>query len=318
MTNWHNPSLVLAEFGPSPSSQGNSNNLDSLTVALEKLIHVLSGIWEFVQTLQYEYSILTGRRKATWTSPALGRWSTLLLIIIEFLELDSSYSLNCQAVVTTTFTFGTLSLLSTSTLVTLRAFALWEQNRVVIAIGSALWLVNASSYLYSIITFRGHQVDAFCLFVHTSHASILVLSTFITDFVLLVLMLAGVMRWYSIRGRSGVLQLLYSQASSHPPANSYAGLIWVALFTLSGLPSVVFIVLNLNDAMNMMFVAPEIMTMTICGSRMYLGLIKATERSIPPVGTAGSKQQPATSNSETRVQFPGPQQRSYLTEGAAL
>jgi len=182
MTNWHDPSLMLAEFA-----------------ALVKLIHVLSGmyIWEFIQGLEYEYSIITGRRKFTWTAPIYlaGRWSTLLLIIIEFLQLDTSFAINCQAMITTSFTFGTLSLISTSTLVTLRAFALWEQNKVVIAIGSTLWLANASSYLYSIVTFRGHQVDAFCLFVHTSHASILILSTFITDFVLLAFMLSGVLRW---------------------------------------------------------------------------------------------------------------------------
>jgi len=57
------------------------------------------------------------------------------------------------------------------------------------------------------------------------------------------------------------------------------------------------------------------MTMTICGSRMYLGLVKSTELSTPPPGPAGGKEQPpATSGSEPRVQLPVPQ-RSYLTEG---
>jgi len=100
------------------------------------------------------------------------------------------------------------------------------------------------------------------------------------------------------------LQLLYTQ-----------GLIWVVLFTLSGLPSVAFIVLDLNDAMNMMFVAPQIMTMTICASRMYLGLVEGTEPSITSTGLAGSKQQPAARGSEMQVRFPTPQQRTYLTEG---
>ncbi|KAH9969864.1 hypothetical protein BC827DRAFT_41630 [Russula dissimulans] len=153
MTNWHNPSLILSE-----------------TAALVKLVHVVGGlyIWEFVWSLGYEYSLMTGRHKFVWSSlPYIAaRWSALFVVIIELVALDKLLNINCQAVTTSEFAFGTLSLLSASTLVILRTFALWERNKVVIAMGSTLWLANATAYIYSVSTFRGHWIDGVCVFIH--------------------------------------------------------------------------------------------------------------------------------------------------------
>jgi len=164
-------------------------------------------------------------------------------------------------VTTLNVTFGTLSLLSASTLVILRTFALWERSRAVIVIGSTLWLANATSYIYSISTFRGHQINGVCALTRSSRTGIIGISAFITDFVLLVLMLGGVLRWPNSRRRGGIWWLLYTQ-----------GLVWVVVFTLAELPALIFIVLDLNDPMNLIFIAPEIVSMTICASRMHLGL----------------------------------------------
>ncbi|KAH9966896.1 hypothetical protein BC827DRAFT_707040 [Russula dissimulans] len=229
MTNWHSPSLVLKE-----------------TVALVKLVHVMGGlyIWEFVSSLGYEYSIMTGRRKFTWSSPfyVAARWFTLLFIIIEIVALDTSLNISCQAVITLNVTFATLSLLSASTLVILRTFALWERSRPVIVIGSTLWLANATSYIYSISTFPGHRINGVCVLTRSSRTSIIGLSAFITDFVLLALMLAGVLRWPNSRRRGGIWWLLYTQ-----------GLVWVVVFTLAELPALIFVLLDLNDPMNLIF-----------------------------------------------------------------
>jgi len=145
---------------------------------------------------------------------------------------------------------GTLSFLFASTLAILRAwaklvlssvhsssqcgivsFALWEQKKVIVAIGSTLWLANVTSYIYSLhlspyqkwsfwnrlpglSTSHGHQVGVFCEIVHGSRFSALLLSTFITDFSILVLMVAGVLRWHNIRGSGGIWHLLYTQVIS--------------------------------------------------------------------------------------------------------
>jgi len=312
MTNWNNSSRILAEPPPSPLSKESPVPFVQLTVILVKLIHVVSGIyvWEFVQSLDYEFSIMAGRRKFTRTSPLYigGRWCTLILIIIRLLISDMSRVMSCQAAVTVPFTLGTFSLLFASTLAILRAFALWEQKKAVIAIGSILWLANATSYVYTISTLRGHHVDGVCLMARSSRISVLIISTSITDISILLLMLAGVLRWRNIRERGGILHLMYTQ-----------GLIWIAVFTLAGLPSVVVIILDLdiNNPMSRMFLLPQVITATICASRMYLGLIDSitlnTSPSLITVGTVKNKEWP----SRTRVLFPPPH-RSHFTEGTYI
>ncbi|KAH9969918.1 hypothetical protein BC827DRAFT_1164003 [Russula dissimulans] len=102
MTKWHNPSVILAE-----------------TIAVVKLVYVVGGLymyaiiflisdesifnicttgWEFVWSIGYEYSIMTGRRKFTWSflTYVAGRWFTLLVVIIEFVSLETSLNINYQ------------------------------------------------------------------------------------------------------------------------------------------------------------------------------------------------------------------------------
>jgi hypothetical protein len=64
-------------------------------------------------------------------------------------------------------------------------------------------------------TFRGHQIDGACVFIHSSCSNIVILSTFIMDLVILLLMLSGVLRWRNSRRRGGMWWLLYMQASLH-------------------------------------------------------------------------------------------------------
>jgi len=254
MTNWHSPSLIFAE-----------------NVAFVKLVHAVGGvyIWEFVWSLGYEYSIMTGRRKFTWSFlPYIAaRWFALILTIVEFVALDTSLNMTCRAMMTSDFVLGSLTLLSASTLVILRAVALWEKSKVIIAMGCTLWLANATTYIYgiSISAFRGLQINGVCMFIRSSHASILVLSTFITDLILLALMLLGALRWRNSR-RGRVWWLLYRQ-----------GLAWVAIFTLAGLPGVIFVILDLNEPMYRMFIAPQCIFVTICASRMHLALSEALQ-----------------------------------------
>jgi len=259
MTNWNGPSVILAE-----------------SIALVKFVHVISGlyIWEFIWSLDYERSIMTGRRKFCRTSPIyIGcRWFTLLVVTLELLDLNTSHDIDCKVMVTIIFVFSFLMFLLASSLVILRIGVLWEHNKAVLTVVSTAWLANAAIYIYSTITGidRGHWAASVCALEHTSRAKLYVFSTFITDLVLLALMLAGVLRWCNIHGRSATWQLMYTQ-----------GLIWVAVFTLVEVPPVVFLTLNLNDPMNRLFLIPGVISMAICTSRMYLGLVNSMTSTLP-------------------------------------
>ncbi|KAI0302735.1 hypothetical protein BC826DRAFT_430856 [Russula brevipes] len=232
MTNWQDPALVFAEY-----------------IALLKFGYVLAGlyIWEIVLNLDYEFATITGKRKFTWTFLLyLGcRWCPLVIYVLQFVGSDPSREVNCQALVTSTFVFSALSLLFASALMVLRIYAIWEFNKIVVALASASW-------------------SPICLLCRRcGHIPISIFSTFITDLVLLTLMLIGILRWRNVRKAGGILSLMYTQ-----------GIAWPVVFTLAEVPPVVFIILNLNDPMNLMFPDLGVMIMSIGTARMYRGLVK--------------------------------------------
>jgi len=67
------------------------------------------------------------------------------------------------------------------------------------------------------------------MFNRGSHVNILVLSTFIIDFSILALMVAGVLRWRNIRGRGGIWWVLYTQASLHRLGDNDNLTLWLTI-----------------------------------------------------------------------------------------
>ncbi|KAI0256383.1 hypothetical protein BJV78DRAFT_1171688 [Lactifluus subvellereus] len=289
MTNWRDPVRVFADY-----------------VILVKLVHVLGGlyIWEFVTNIDYEYSIITGKRKFSRAFPLyLGcRLSPLSVVILQFLVLDVSHGVNCQVLIIMSLIVGYLSFLFASALIVLRISALWEHNKVVIALASAAWLANATSYIYSAATSRGYWTGINCAILHTEHTKISILSTLITDLVLLSLVLIGVLRWKEARQKGGVWWVLYTQ-----------GLTWVAVITLAEIPPLVFVFLDLNVPMDLMFLSPGLIIMSFGASRMYRGLADYLTANDPSTRPVSNKEQ--SRSSSTKIWFASRSQPHSTTEG---
>ncbi|KAH9178126.1 hypothetical protein EDB89DRAFT_1146494 [Lactarius sanguifluus] len=260
---WHDHARVIADY-----------------LIFIKLTHVLGGvyIWDFVLNLDFEYSIFTGKRRLTWTSPLyLGcRWSSLSLVIVQFLAFGS-HAIDCQAVIVMIFVFAYLTLLFASALIALRVIALWEYSKIVVAIAFTSWLANVVIYAYSTAKSRGYWVEGECVIQHTFRSNISVFSTLASDLLLLTLMLVGLLRW-NIRS-GGIFQLMYAQ-----------GLAWVLVVALAEIPPTVFISLNLNDPMNMMFQGVGLVIMSIGASRIYRGLVNSPCANSIPLETAAMDQ----------------------------
>ncbi|KAH9064518.1 hypothetical protein EDB87DRAFT_1597811 [Lactarius vividus] len=281
--NWHDPARVLADL-----------------VALIKLNHFLGGvyIWEFVLNLDFEYSILMGKRKLTWTSPLyLGcRWSSLSLISLQFLGYDTPHELNCQVVIVMIFISAYLTLLFASALIALRITVLWEHNKSVVAIAFTSWLANFIIYVYSTVKSRGGWTGSICVIQDTFHSNISIFSTLAMDFLFLTLMLVGLLRWKVRSG--GIFQLMYAQS-----------LAWVLVVALAEIPPAVFIALNLNGPMNMVFQVVGLNIMSIGASRTYRGLVDYPFPNGPPSEAAATNQIERGSFGSSQ------QQQNYLGEG---
>ncbi|KAI9436257.1 hypothetical protein H4582DRAFT_2058923 [Lactarius indigo] len=212
MTDWKNPAVVSAEY-----------------FALIKLCHTTLGvlIWEFVVNIRFEYSVFTGKRKfrSSFLLYLGTRWFPMFSIITVLVGFDSVDRINCQAFVTFGFLFSNLSLVFASALIVLRIAAIWRLNKIVTSIASAAWLANTGALIHSIAVLRGTWSAGACHVTNTPETKSNILVTFITDSVLLLLMLTGLLRWENAHQRGGVWWLLYTQ-----------GLAWMIIVVVSQAP----------------------------------------------------------------------------------
>ncbi|KAH9159581.1 hypothetical protein EDB89DRAFT_2047698 [Lactarius sanguifluus] len=217
-----------------------------------RLVHVIGGIyiWEIILCLGFEYSVITKKRKFTWPFLLyLGcRWCPLFSIMFQFLALDVSHKIDCQACIVLAFISAYISFMCASALIVLRVAILWDHNKIIIAFACAVWIGNTAICAYSLTTLRSSWVGL-CSILNPDAVKISILSTFTTDLILLVLMLTGLKRWNHAPKTRGVWQLLWTQ-----------GLVCVMVVALAEVPPAFFQPLGL-------IITP------LGAARLYRGLI---------------------------------------------
>lgn len=289
MTNWQSILVELAEAN-----------------ALIKLVHVTVGVylWEFVLNFDYEYSLITGKRKLNRTVPLyLGcRWSTLLAVIFQLVGFDKPGKLNCEALVITSFVFAYFSFLSASGLIILRIYALWEHKRIVLVLTFVVWLANTAAFVYNMAITRAQQIGNFCVVDHIVDIRVTATSTLLTDFTFLALMLVGILRWKQARMMGGIWRVMYQQ-----------GLIWVVIVTLADVPPVIFLALNLNEPMDQMFMVPGMVMMSIGALRMYRTLVDGVVLNSTVVGVSAK-----ALSAKSEIKFASPSHMSSRDEDTRI
>ncbi|KAH9956532.1 hypothetical protein BC827DRAFT_1270896 [Russula dissimulans] len=236
-------------------------------MAVLKLWHIMAGLylWEFVTTLDYEWSVLRGHRPYRWTMwiYCLTRVAALMAVILNLVSDDVTTPYNCEIETIFGLVFGYLAFISASVLIVLRIIAIWKRQKMIIVIATIIWAINVAFIINGVVRIRSMWVPeaASCLLVtgNVQSAKANLISTLITDTVLLVIMLIGLLRLgFHERGTFGVGRLLWKQ-----------GLIWLLITALVEVSMVVFICLNLNDPFNYMLWLTSIVVMTISATRIH-------------------------------------------------
>jgi len=132
----------------------------------------------------------------------------------------------------------------------------------VVAISIGLWVTNVSLLMHT--SMRVRSVSPTCL---PRNAEIRILqvgtiSTLVTNIVLLLIMLVGLLR-LRIQG-VGTLslgQLLWKQ-----------GIIWFLIASAAGALPTIFLLLDLNDVWSVMFLFPWVISLSIAATRMHRAL----------------------------------------------
>ncbi|KAI9508556.1 hypothetical protein F5148DRAFT_887982 [Russula earlei] len=253
MTNFRDPAVIAAD-----------------QLAVIKVWHAMAGIylWEFVTTLDYEWSII--RRRQPWSWPTLiysiTRISSVMSIVFGLMNANAAgVHYNCEAMAVFTLLFGYLTFAAGSLLIVVRIIAIWGKMKSIIAISAAIWVTNVGFLIQDVVRVRSQWNGSFgsCVVLNVHIAKLNIIITLAADIALLLIMLVGLLRLNSHeRTAFGMGRFLWRQ-----------GLIWLLIATIAEIPPTVFICLNLNDAFNIMFWITSLTALSIAATRIHRSLV---------------------------------------------
>ncbi|KAH9974552.1 hypothetical protein BGW80DRAFT_1301098 [Lactifluus volemus] len=244
MVDWHNPSTIVAEY-----------------TAWVKLLHVIDGVylWEFICNLSFEWSLLRGRRQWRWTAAfyIACRLATIAEVVSNIVGFDVTSPINCkiwsQLLALFVYAAGTLSL----SLYAVRSVAVWQRSLLITIISGAIILANFGAWIRRIV-----QADAVwnpqtmaCLRIHTDRALLNNMMLLSAEVIFFVLMASGI--YYRNPGPRA-FRIMCRE-----------GLLWLVVAILVQIIPTSFLLLNLNDVMNVMFITPSVVCTSIGATRMY-------------------------------------------------
>jgi len=259
MVGWNNPITLEYQF-----------------LGLSKVQLFLGGVyfWEMVSNLQHDWKLIRypsrGSPWVKWTYIAC-RYLTLGSLLSIYAVYNVTAEVNCRALAKCVYIFSFFAPELASVLIGIRVIAIWNYNKLCILIVTLSLTAQTVAYLFELVKTDAvwFPTDKSCQVVNTSSSRPNVTATLVADFVLIVAMLIGLLRWRQT-SRLALVQFLWNQ-----------GLIWLTLATVAEVPATTFIWLNLNPVMNLMFLTPEMLFTVIGATRMYRTLSKFTETRKP-------------------------------------
>ncbi|KZV75856.1 hypothetical protein PENSPDRAFT_646897 [Peniophora sp. CONT] len=267
---WNDPTLQAAQY------------LDFI-----KLQHALGGvyIWELVVGIGYDWRLL--RRKqghaaslwAKWVYLAC-RYSAMAGFITIFAGYNVSSEINCKIWIIFVFIWAFLAIELASMLIAIRVISIWNKSMIASGLCAVVLATQLGFFIHEIADAKAawEPIEGTCIVLDTQTSQANVTVTLVTDLFLLLAMLVGLFRWREARS-SGLWKIMWHQ-----------GLIWLALATIAEVPTVVFVWLNLNQVMNLMFFTPEMVILVIGATRMYRALsTHFTSAYDPSVGYSTSR-----------------------------
>ncbi|EIN08352.1 hypothetical protein PUNSTDRAFT_113902 [Punctularia strigosozonata HHB-11173 SS5] len=225
-----------------------------------KLMHAMLGLygWEFLMSLDFEWSFLCGKRRLRWPMVPyfLGRYMLLTTLITICIALDSTHPLDCQ----TLYTFNQLAGMSSAGFSTInlsiRTIAIWDRHRYITFLVIFLSLGQWAVILQGALLRATYIPDQGCIITEakTGLIAISFIYTMAFDFLIMCLNTWRLLPYP--QGGWTVTKLLFRD-----------GMIYFAISFLGNLAASVVMLLNLNSVMDVILNVPAVVVANIASSR---------------------------------------------------
>ncbi|KIK79416.1 hypothetical protein PAXRUDRAFT_834111 [Paxillus rubicundulus Ve08.2h10] len=275
-----------------------------------KLLHALMGLygWEFIISLDFDWAILTGKRKFRWplTFYFAGRYLLLFAIIASLIGFDTpaTIELNCQALYVFSEFAGDAAVGLACINLSLRTIAIWSKNKWIIGSLVLIILGHWSLILQGVPVSATWVPGVGCTIVEGDPTITIAIFVYSMCFDFFVLCLTAYkLAWNPRRARSSPLHTKLARMIFAD------GLVYFIIAFLANLTATIFMILDLNAVMGILFNAPAAVASTIMASwavrRLYNFDLGTTE-------VYHSDQQP------TSFRGPQPPQVARLTSEPAI
>ncbi|VDB84999.1 unnamed protein product [Peniophora sp. CBMAI 1063] len=210
-------------------------------------------------------SVLAKCVKATY----LGcRHSVLIAAILELYMVFRSGrgAIPCYGIMKVSAGTAALSSTCCSALIAARTMVVWNWDARITTLVSAVCLAALVTDIRVVVMlFSSYDtVSCFCTLTDESANLPNILALLVCDFVLLVCLLAGLYRWHHpTKGSRGfsLWSVLWMQ-----------GVLYLIIASVTEVPALVFLFLNLNTAMDIIFTRPLIVLLVLAATRFHRSL----------------------------------------------
>ncbi|KAF8302625.1 hypothetical protein DL93DRAFT_465819 [Clavulina sp. PMI_390] len=234
--------------------------------AFQKLCLTLLGVstWEIVTQLPFDWSIFSGKRDGHW--PAFFyfycKYALWFAVIGVNIALNVTTEVNCQALYAFNQFAGNTTIGAASTLLMLRTIAVWNRRYFITIPLVILSLGQWGILFHGIATVRSswNATASACVVdaVPPVFVELIYLYTMSFDLIVLILTTAGLVL---SPGRSSLWQLLFRQ-----------GIVYFLVAFLCNMIPAIFLLLNLNAIMNIMFTIPAATFTSFVACRSFVSL----------------------------------------------
>ncbi|KAJ7138383.1 hypothetical protein C8R44DRAFT_944995 [Mycena epipterygia] len=226
-----------------------------------KFIHALLGVyaWEWFISLPFDWEVLTGRKRFRW--PLIFYFANRYLLLAAFVgiavALDSTTEINCQAIYTFNQFAGDAAVGLASINLSLRTLAIWSQNMWIKIFLAVIILGHWSLILQGVLLKASWNQEAnTCVITGTNNTILAATFTYSMCFDLLVFLLNAYKLGIKRQGKSKLTKMVFKD-----------GLIFFFIAFLANLLATVFMFLNLNSIMTVIFNVPAAVATTIVATR---------------------------------------------------
>ncbi|EMD35578.1 hypothetical protein CERSUDRAFT_116310 [Gelatoporia subvermispora B] len=238
--------------------------------AFMKLMHSLAGLyfWDFASSLDFEWAFITRKKKFTW--PLIfyfaGRYCLFFALIGILIALDTTSEVNCQALYTFNQLAGDAAVGLASINLSIRTMAIWSQSRWIVGPLVIVILGHWALILQGVLLKAEWVPGSGCAITHTNNTILAATFIYSMCFDALIFTLSAWKLAFKRAGtRSQLMKMLFKD-----------GLIYFLVAFGANLLATIFMLLNWNSIMSVIFNVPAAVASTIVASRAVRRLNKFT------------------------------------------